>query len=102
MGDNLNVLDPLEFLLQTDQSGIQLDFVDLQPVNLIEYITRAQNELQNIVNTGGLLFRNACFMHPNQTIHTIFMIRQKIFRSHTNTARPSKDFRYTNTVRDEI
>ena len=64
MGDNFNGVDPLEFLLQPVQeefvnqpvqSEIQLDFVDLQPVNLIEYITRAENELQNIVNTGGLL-----------------------------------------------
>ena len=62
MGDNFNGVDPLEFLLQPVQeefvnqpvqSEIQLDFVDLQPVNLIEYITRAENELQNIVNTGG-------------------------------------------------
>jgi len=56
MGDNFNGVDPLEFLLQPVQEEFvnQLDFVDLQPVNLIEYITRAENELQNIVNTGDL------------------------------------------------
>ena len=59
-------MDLEEFLLQPvepvqpvhqQEPGIQLDFIDLQPVNLIEYITRAENELQDIVNTGGLLFK---------------------------------------------
>ena len=83
MGDNFNGVDPLEFLLQPVQEEFanQLDFVDLQPVNLIEYITRAENELQNIVNTGGFFyFKYHIFTHPDQTTHTnykLFMIRQK-------------------------
>ena len=66
MGDNLNGVDPLEFLLQPVQEEFvnQLDFVDLQPVNLIEYITRAENELQNIVNTGGFFYlKDHIFTH---------------------------------------
>ena len=63
MGDNFNGVNPLEFLLQPVQEEFvnQLDFVDLQPVNLIEYITRAENELQNIVNTGGFFILNIIF-----------------------------------------
>ena len=66
MGDNFNGVDPLEFLLQPVQEEFvnQLDFVDLQPVNLIEYITRAENELQNIVNTGGFFYlKDHIFTH---------------------------------------
>ena len=65
MGDNFNGVDPLEFLLQPVQEEFvnQLDFVDLQPVNLIEYITRAENELQNIVNTGGFFLFKRSYFH---------------------------------------